>query len=95
METIKRTETYSLELVKEAESSITYKDAITEKYSYYKHTRKSNTVLFKHERAELKLINRNATKIRFLKRNAHDVNDFAAKFTIHIIHEPRPYKYYH
>ena len=31
LETIKRTETYSLELVKETESSITYKDAITEK----------------------------------------------------------------
>ena len=53
-------------------------------------SRKPNTLIFKHKRAELRLINSNSYEIRFLERNAHDVNDFAAKFAIHIISELRP-----
>lgn len=66
-----------------------------EKYFYYKHTRKSNILRFKHERAELKLINGSSYKIRLLERDAHDVDGFAVKLAIHIIPEPQPYKYYH
>ena len=62
METIERTETYSLELDKKTELSITYKDKQVEVLLLQAHEK---IKYFKHERVELKLINGNLHKIVF------------------------------
>ena len=64
------------------------------KYSYLKHLNKSNTLHFYHHRAEIKLINNVTSIIRFFQESIHKQKDFASKFCIHIILEPRPFKYY-
>ena len=85
---------YNLALATKEGSSITYKDKIEDKYSYLKHLTKTNLLHFYHHLCEIKLINDVTTSIRFLQQNIHERKDFAAKFSIHIIPEPRPLKYY-
>ena len=50
---IERTEIYALEQEKIPDSVISYKDVFKGKYLFYKHTRQEDTILFKHERAEI------------------------------------------
>ena len=85
---------YNLVLVTKEESSITYKDKFRVKYSYLKHLTKTNLLHFYHHLCEIKMINDVAISIRFLQQNIHERKDFVAKFSIHIIPEPRPFKYY-
>lgn len=55
LNSIERTEIYTLELEKMPDSVIFYKDTFKHKYSFYKHTRQEDTILSKHERAEIEL----------------------------------------
>ena len=43
---------------------------------------------------ELKIIYNVTASIRFFQDNIYERNDFAAKFSIHIFPDPRPFKYY-
>ena len=92
--------TYDLNLMKEDYSTLEYKDKLSEggssvsKYSYLRHLSKSNKLHFSHEKAELKLINNVTTSLRFFEQSVHDQKDFESKFCIHIIEDPRPFKYY-
>ena len=43
---------------------------------------------------ELKLIYHVTASIRFFQDHIYKRNDFAAKFSIHIFPDPRPFKYY-
>lgn len=85
---------YSLALVRQDNSVISYNGKISNKYCYLKHLEKSNTLHFYHHRCELKLINNVTTQLRFFQENLQERKDFAAKFSIHIIPEPRSFKYY-
>ena len=85
---------YNLALVSKEGSSITYKDKIKDKYSYLRHLTKINLLYFYHHLCEIKLINHMTTSKRFLQQNIHKRKDSAAKFSVHIIPEPRPFKYY-
>ena len=87
-------------MIKEGYSTLEYKDKLSEggtsksKYSYLKHLSKSNRLHFSHAKAELKLINNLTTCLRFFQQSVHDQKDFESKFCIHIIENPRPFKYY-
>ena len=65
----------------------------SDKYSYLKHLSKSNNLHFYHNHCELKLIHNVTTSTRFFQ-DVYERNDFAAKFSIHIFRDPRPFKYY-
>ena len=92
--------TYDLNLIKEDYSMLEYKDKLSEggssvsKYSYLRHLSKSNRLHFSHEKAELKLINNVTTSLRFFEQSVHDQKNFESKFCIHIIEDPRLFKYY-
>ena len=66
----------------------------SDKYSYLKHFSKSNNLHFYHNHCELKVIHNVTTSTRFFQDNVYERNDFAAKFSIHIFRDPRPFKYY-
>ena len=85
---------YNIALVTKEESSITCKDKIKHKYYYLKHLTKVNLLDFDHHLCEIKMINGVTTSISFLQQNIHERKDFVAKFSIHIILELRPFKYY-
>ena len=85
---------YNLALATKDGSSITYKEKIKDKYSYLKHLIKTNLLHFYHHLCEIKLINDVTTSIRVLQQYINERKDFAARFLIHIIPEPRPFKYY-
>ena len=87
---------YDLALIKQDDSVWKYKDKIENdfsdsKYSFLKHLNKVNSLHFYHQRCELKLIN---NVIRFYQNNIHEKRDFGSKFSIHVIPEPRLFKYY-
>ena len=87
---------YDLALIKQDDSVLKYKDKIENdfsdsKYSFLKHLNKVNSLHFYHQRCELKLIN---NVIRFYQNNIHEKRDFGSKFSIHVIPEPRLFKYY-
>ena len=73
---------------------LTYKDKIKDKYSYLKHLTKTNLLHFYHHLCDTKIINGVTTSIRFLQQNIHKRKDFSFIFLIHIIPEPKPFKYY-
>ena len=73
---------------------LTYKDKIKDKYSYLKHLTKTNLLHFYHHLCDTKMINGVTTSIRFLQQNIHKRKDFSFIFLIHIIPEPKPFKYY-
>ena len=87
-------------MIKEDYSTLKYKDRRSEggssvsKYSHLRHLLKSNGLHFSHEKAELKLINGVTPSLRFFEQSVHDQKDFKSKFCIHIIEDPRPFKYY-
>ena len=54
LHSIERTEIYALELEKIPDSVISCKDVFKDKYSFYKHTRQEDTIVFKQERTEIK-----------------------------------------
>ena len=91
---------HNLDLVQEDGSRLEYKDKIEtqflrySKYSYLRHLKKSNTLHFYHRNVELKLVNNITASIRFFQESIHEQKDFVLKFCIHIIPEPRPFKYY-
>ena len=79
--------------------NISYKDKIEttfskSKYSYLKHLFESNTLHFCHHKCEVKLINNVTSSIKFFQESIPEEKDFASKFCIHIIVEPRLHKYY-
>ena len=89
----------NLELVPLDSGKISYKDELEatfskSKYSYIKHLSEINTLHFYHPKCELKLANNVTSSIRFFQESIHEEKDFASKFCIHIIPEPRPFKYY-
>ena len=89
----------NLALVRVESGKISYKDEIEttfskSKYSYLKHLSESNALHFYHRKCELKLVNNVTSSIRFSQQNIHEEKDFVSKFSVHIIPEPRPYKYY-
>ena len=55
---------------------------------------KVNSLHFYHQRCELKLINNVTTCVRFYQSNIHKKRDFGSKFSVHVILEPRQFKYY-
>ena len=59
-----------------------------------KHLNGQSLLHFYHHRCELKLINNVTTSIRFFQDIIHEKKDFASRFCIHIIPEPRPFKHY-
>ena len=78
---------------------ILYKDKIETKFSkskylYIKHLSESNTLHFQYHKCELKLVNNVTSSIKFFQESSHKENNFASKICIHIIPEPRRYKYY-
>ena len=82
---------YTLELLTRDNFKLSYKDKIqntfdSSKYSFVKH--------LNGHRCELKLINNVTTSIRFFQDIIHEKKDFALRFCIHIIPEPRPFKHY-
>ena len=90
---------YDLALIKQGDSALRYKDKVENdfsdsKYSFLKHLNKVNSLHFYHQRCELKLVNNVTTCIRFYQNNIHEKRDFSSKFSIHVIPEPRPFKYY-
>ena len=85
---------YNLALATKDGSSITCKEKIKDEYSYLKHLTKTNLLHFYHHLCEIKLINDVTTSIRVLQQYINERKDFAARFLIHIIPEPRPFKYY-
>ena len=92
--------TYDLNLIREDYSMLEYKDRLSEggssvsRYSYLRHLSKSNKLHLSQEKAELKLINNMTTSLRFFVQSAHDQKDVKSKFCIHIVEDPRPFKYY-
>ena len=99
LETFDMSSNYVLNLVRQPNSDLSYKDKTENvfgksKYSFAKAFSSSGTIHFYHHQCELKIINNVTTSIRFLKQNIHDKNDFGAKFAIHVIPEPRPSKHY-
>ena len=99
IETTEITTTYDLNLIKENYSTLEYKARLSEvgssvsKYSYLRHLSESNRLHFSHEKAELKLINNVSTSLTFFEQNIHYQKDFKSKFCIHILGDPRPFKY--
>ena len=49
---------------------------------------------FYHHKCELKLVNNVTSSVRFFQGSIHEETYFASKFCMHIISEPRLYKYY-
>ena len=99
LETFDMSSNYVLNLVRQPNSDLFYKDKIENvfgksKYSFDKAFNSGSTIHFYHHRCELKIISNVTTSIRFFKQNIHDKNDFGAKFAIHVIPEPRPLKQY-
>ena len=90
---------YNLALIRQDNSVLKYKDKIENdfsdsKYLILKHLNKNNRFHFYPHCCELKLINNVTTCIRFYQNNIHEKRDFGSKFSIHVIPEPRLYKYY-
>lgn len=103
LHSIEKTEINALQLEEIPDSVISYKDKYAkiskdvckDKYSFYKYMRQEDTILFRHERAEIYLKYDSCQEILFFKRNLHNPNDFTAVFSIHCILEPRPFQYYY
>ena len=86
-------EKVNLMLVNE-ENRLFYENKIQSKnLDKYSHLSKSNNLHFCHNRCELKLIHNVTTSTRFFQDNVYERNNFAAKFSIHIFRDPRPFKY--
>ena len=86
---------YTLKLVTRDNSKLSYKNTFdSSKYSFVKHLNGQGLIHFYHHCRGLKLINNVTTSIRFFQDIIHENKDFASRFCIHIIPEPRPFKHY-
>ena len=86
-------------MVRVDSDNILYKDKIEttfskSKQSYLKYLSESNTLHFYHHKCELKLVNNVTSSIMFFQESFQEEKDFVSKFCIHIVLEPRLYKYY-